>query len=427
MKQVLFEVDSSVPVLHVSIAFATGSISDPDGKEGTTRLLLRLLCRTAGGRSANECFELLDRMGATLGPEVSRSVAGLHGSVIARSRDEFLDFLRSALGEPQFTEEEVARLKREAIAELVEATDDDSSLARRFFARRFFQGHAYGRPGSGTQKSLERITLADLEAHYQTLRAQGPVIVSFAGDANPARLMPWAEELKSGLERPGAPPLPEPADPLGPGERVLLFVDKPQRTQTQILIGCLGTHPADPDHAALQLAHVIFGGTFTARLSQEIRAKRGWSYGAYSSLPIDRRRQVFSLWTFPKASDAAPCIRLELELTEQLIARGVRASELVAAKRYLRNSDVFHRDTANKRAGLVLDELTYGLPKDYHEELRQRLQKVTREEVAAAASERLSTKRSLITVVGTHAEVGSEVAQAAQADVVEVVPFDQTD
>ena len=63
--------------------------------------------------------------------------------------------------------------------------------------------------------------------------------------------------------------------------RHLVFVDKPDRTQTQMVIGGLGTHAHDADHVPLMVANTAFGGTFTSRLMQEVRAKRGWSYGAY--------------------------------------------------------------------------------------------------------------------------------------------------
>ena len=72
---------------------------------------------------------------------------------------------------------------------------------------------------------------------------------------------------------------------------------------------------------------VIFFNTLIG-IVQEVRAKRGWSYGAYSSLPIDRRRQAFSMWTFPKAEDAAPCITLQLQMLHDLRSKGITKKEL---------------------------------------------------------------------------------------------------
>ena len=81
--------------------------------------------------------------------------------------------------------------------------------------------------------------------------------------------------------------------------RRLLVVDKPERTQTQILVGTLGTSPHDDDHVPLVVGNAVFGGTFTSRLMKEIRSKRGWSYGASARAGIERQRQSWVLWTFP--------------------------------------------------------------------------------------------------------------------------------
>ena len=174
-----------------------------------------------------------------------------------------------------------------------------------------------------------------------------------------------------------------------------MIVDKPERTQTQILIGCLGSHTRDEDHVALLVANTIFGGTFTARMTQEVRSKRGWSYGAYSSMPIDRRRQSFSMWTFPKADDAGPCLKLELDMLHDLREKGVTKAELSWAKRYMVRSHCFAIDTAAKRVGLELDQTLYDLPEDYYSRYTERVQAVTLEQANLAASKAAIRRRSV--------------------------------
>ena len=184
-------------------------------------------------------------------------------------------------------------------------------------------------------------------------------------------------------------------------------------------------HPTDPDHLALHVANTVFGGTFTARLTQEVRAKRGWSYGAYSSLPIDRRRQAFSMWTFPKAEDAAPCIGLQLDMLHALRTKGITKKELSWAKKYLVRSHAFALDTASKRVGLLLDSALYGLPPGYYQDYIERIKAVSLEAANASVVERLSEDDLLITVVGTAGQIGDSVKAAIpQLASSEVVPYD---
>jgi zinc protease len=408
---VLVETSHDLPLVSISIAFTMGALEDPPGGEGSVRLLARLMRRSAGGRTAEQNDVLVEGMGAALGAEVSQSTITFQGSVIARSLDRFGEFLIDALARPALPEDELARLKRETLAELVETLDDDRSLARRWFRKTLFAGHPYGRSAGGTRAGVESASIETLRGLYQRLIVPENLVVAMAGDITPERAQRFTDELAQALA-PGARLVDRTPEPTMPPGRRLVIVDKPERTQTQIIIGGLGSHPADPDHFPLALANTAFGGTFTARLMQEVRVKRGWSYGAYSSLPFDRRRQAFSLWTFPKAADAAACIALELELLQSFRNDGLKKSELNWAKRYLVRSHAFAIDTAAKRVGLKLDTALYDLPPGYYESYIETLRGITLEQANEAVKLRLSDENLVITVVGTESVVGQAVRDA---------------
>ena len=358
---VLVETSRALPLVSFSVALKTGSVLDPEGMSGSTRMLTRWMRRTGGGREAQVIDTEIDALGGAFGADVSPSTLVFQGTVITRSLDGLMRITGDILARPGFAEAELERLRRETMAELTATLDDDRGLGRRWFRHRVFGAHPYARSVTGTASSIARITAEDLKALYRRIVRPENLIFAFSGDIDRARAEALAAQIRGQLQVGPAPDgsIGEPA--VIPGRR-LTFVDKPDRTQTQILIGGLGTHPDDADHLALHVANTVFGGTFTARLTQEVRAKRGWSYGAYSSLPIDRRRQTFSMWTFPKAEDAAPCIQLQLEMLHALRTKGITKKELAWAKKYLVRSHAFALDTASKRVGLLLDSALYGLP-----------------------------------------------------------------
>ena len=190
-------------------------------------------------------------------------------------------------------------------------------------------------------------------------------------------------------------------------------------------MGEIGSHPRDPDHIALHVATTIFGGTFTSRMMRAIRSERGWSYGAYARLPYDRQRDAFSMWTFPAAKEAAPCIALELELMTAWRERGITAKELAFAKRYLVRSHAFDVDTPQKRVHQKLDVDLFDLPADYHAKYMRHVDDVTLEEANEAVRRRVSADDLVVAVVGTHGEIGEGVASAIPGlTKVEVVAYD---
>jgi zinc protease len=422
--RVYVETSHALPLVSMAVSIRSGAASDPVGQEGLTRILVRMLRRGCRGFSAFEVEERIDALGAEFAADVSTSVITLHADVITRSLDQLVDLLARMIAEPSFDEVELGRLLREAQSEVVEVRDNDRALGTRHFRRLVFAGHPYGRRLSGTVASLQRITRADVVAHYARHFRRGNISIAFAGDISEARAHEIGQRLVAGLPEGEAEVDPLPPPPPLPGRR-LVFVDKPERTQTQILIGALGSHPRDSDHIALHVGTTIFGGTFTSRLMKAIRSERGWSYGASARLPYDRERDAFSMWTFPAAKDAAACIALELELLGTWLEQGISARELAFAKRYLMRSHAFDIDTPQKRVHQKLDIELFDLPPDYHTHYLDHVKAVTLEQANDAARRRISADNLVFSVVGTHAEIGEAVAAAVPGlSNVEVVAYD---
>jgi zinc protease len=421
---VLVESSRALPLVAMTIATRAGATADPVGKEGLLRLACRLVRRTGAGLTTEALDERIDSLGASLSVDVGHSTATFHAAVITRSLDAFADLLVDVLGKPSLAEAELSKLKRETVAELVDMRDQDRDLGQRWFRQRLFGGHTFARPVGGTTVSVEAVGASDVRATYQSTVCAKNLVFAFAGDVDEDRAAKIAQTVAGALSA-GKPQLDDVPEPTMQSGRRLVIVDKPERTQTQILIGCLGTHPRDDDHIALHVGNTIFGGTFTARLMNEVRSKRGWSYGAYSSLPYDRHRRGFSLWTFPKAADAAPCIALQLELLQKWWDDGVTAKELAWAQRYLVRSHAFAIDTPSKRVGQTLDEELYDLPPDYHDKYLDHVRAITLDQVNASIRKRITPNDLLLSVVGTASEIAQPIKDVIPGlESTEIIPFE---
>jgi zinc protease len=421
----LLEPAHAVPLVSFVISLRSGSAADPEGKSGLARIAMRMLRRGCEGMTSEQIDFRIDVLGAEMAVDTSPSTVAIHAQVIARNVDAFVDLLAKLLSTPTFPEDELARLRRETAAEIVEARDNDRAVAQKAMQRTLFEGHPYGRSPGGKTDTVERVTREDVVGFYRKLVVQGNVVIGMAGDVTATRAPELARRLVSSLPK-GAPTpdeVPEPS--MKPGRR-LVVVDKPERTQTQILVGTLGTSPHDEDHVPLVVSNAVFGGTFTSRLMREVRSKRGWSYGASARTMIDRRRQAWIMWTFPAAEDAAPCLKLTLELMNQWVGAGVTPREVAFIQRYLVRSHAFEVDTAPKRLHQALDVELISLPADYHTRWIERVRAVTPESAAAAVRSRIHPENVLAVVVGTAAQVLEPLKGAMpEASEVSVVPFDQ--
>src|SRR4029077_1911686 len=207
------------------------------------------------------------------------------------------------LERPALRASDVRKAQREMIADLTALCDDDRELCSRHFRSCAFGKHPYARPRSGSRESVARITPPDVVAHHSEHITAKNLVIGVWGAFSPRKLEALLDRSFGKLPKHKGPRMTLSEPTLEPGRRVLV-IDKPERTQTQILIGTLGTSPHDPDHVALLVANTAFGGLFSSRLTDEVRGKRGLSYGASSSYTLSRTRDLWGMHTFPAAKDA---------------------------------------------------------------------------------------------------------------------------
>ena len=215
-----------------------------------------------------------------------------------------------------------------------------------------------------------------------------------------------------------------PATRVRPGRHVVI-VDKPERTQTQLYIGTLGLRTRDRDLFPLLVSNTAFGGTFSGPLMQEVRAIRGWSYGAYSRLLHAKQRDAWYMSTAPAAEYSADCAALQIELLERWVQRGITSAQLKFAQRYLINSHCFDRDTPSKRLESRLDVELLDIPRAYVDKYDQLVAKVGRLEANEATRSRISTRHLTIVAVATAAQVASSFERLPGVKSLEIVPFDR--
>jgi zinc protease len=420
----LLETAQALPLVSLVVSLRCGSSADPEGKSGLARIAMRMLRRGCEGMTSEQIDFRIDVLGAEVAVDTAPSTVAIHAQVISRNLSPLVELLARLMATPTFPIDELERLKRETIAEIVEARDNDRVVAQKALQRTLFEGHAYGRNSGGTAESVASITRDDVLAFYRRFLVQANVVVGLSGDLDTDRAPVVARTLIERLPRGSAAPDDVTEPTFRPGRR-LLVVDKPERTQTQILVGTMGSSAHDADHVPLVVANAAFGGTFTSRLMREVRSKRGWSYGASARTAIDRRRQAWVMWTFPSAEDAAPCLKLTLDLMGTWVDKGVTPREVAFIQRYLVRSHAFEIDTAAKRLHQALDVELLSLPDDYYTGWIDRVRAVTSDVASTAVRTRIHPADLLVVVVGTASQVLAPLRDAVEGlSEASVVPFD---
>lgn len=397
---VLVEPHHDIPLAELLLVLPAGASHDPAGREGALAVGARSLRRGAGERRGHELDEAFDRLGAELSVSVDRLHTSVHLTALRRNLEPALALFSDVILRPRLEDAEVERVVREQRASIVDGFADDKGLAGRYLRRFLFAGHPYGMPGSGTLRSLGELDTATVRAAWKSACTRRGAVLGACGDVTLEELAPLVERYLGVLPDTPAPvaSLPE-AEPVK--GRHLVLVDKPERSQTQLLVGTLGSHATDKDHVPLAVGNTVFGGTFTSRLMREVRSKRGWSYGASSRLGNGRVRDAWWMGTFPAAQDAAACLALELGLLEKWVREGVSEREASFARSFLVQGHPFEVETAGRRLGRRVDVALGDVPEDYYDRWLERVEGSTQSKINKALKARIHPEDLVVAVVAT--------------------------
>ena len=431
--------DDTLPMIWFRMVLPYGAGVETDDKLGLANVTAELLLRGTKDRDRDTFERTLEGLGASIDAYVGHDSITISGSVLSENWAEVASLLSEAFEFPAFTQADFDQLVDEIKADIVDARNSDRSLARKFYAEGLYGEHVYSHPVLGTTTTLDALTLDDVRLFYGTWFTSQGAILALLGDFDAgaggdlAKLAGKLEGDLAGLDEDAEPP--EPA--LGPMGRTVWLVDKPDRTQTQIMLGHLFERPEGEVYAGAWLANEAFGGGgFGARLMHEVREVRGWSYGAYSFPRHHKQLSTYSMWIFPANADAVPALGLVLEMYEALAAEGITADELDYARGSIVNSSAFYKDTPAKKLSYEVRERMTGYDPAA---LVPLVSAATAEQVNDAASIAFTPGDLFIAVVGTADATitrgeGDEATETTLlqelqalfgAEAVTVVPFDR--
>lgn len=389
--------ERSIPIVAMEIDFQGGTSLDRPGKEGAVNLMTGLLEEGTDDMDAAAFQRATEELATRFSFDAGRDSVNVTLQSLSENIDASVELLRRALTAPAFNATAVERVRGQVISSLRSDATDPNVIARRTFYELAFPGHPYGRPPDGTLETVTALTADDLRAAHRDALTRGRAFIGVVGDISAAELAPLLDRLLGDLPAEGPPLPPRTEIAVGGGVTVVDF-DTPQSVA---MFGEAGLERKDPDFfAAYVMNHILGGGGFSSRLTEEVREKRGLTYGVASYLvPFDHA--ALYLGSVASANDRiAQAIDLIRKEWRRMAEGGVTEEELDAAKRNLTGSYPL-RFTSNaaiagQLVGMQIDDL--GI--DYMIHRNDRINAITREDIARVAKRLLMPENLRVVVVG---------------------------
>ena len=397
--------EPSLPLVALNFAFVGGATADPADKPGVGYMVSSLLDDGAGELDSKAFQQRLEENAVELRFSVTHDY--FYGSIrlLKERQDQSFDLLRLALNQPRFDADAVSRIRDQILAALRRESTDPGTIASRTWWHTAFPNHPYGRPTNGTLTSVPTITVDDLRTYLRQVMARDGLKVAAVGDIDPATLGQVLDRVFSALPASAMRAAVPDAPVSDGGRRIVTQLNVPQAV---VRLGGAGIMRKDPDFIPAYIVnHILGGGSFTSRLYQEVREKRGLAYGVYSYLLTLRHAAIFMANTQTQAASTREALELIEAQVHRMVTEGPTADELVKAKAYLKGSYALNFDTSTKIASILLQNQLDDLGIDYIEKRNGLMDAVTIEG-ARRAADRLGKGGLLVTVVGQPKDLSSK-------------------
>lgn len=402
---------SEIPLITAQLLVKNGGEVDPPQLAGVAKITASLLTEGTQTRTAPQIAEAIEALGGVIESDARWDASIATINVMSSRIEPAMEILADVVRRPVFKEEEIERQRQQGLDQLRVALRQPGALARFVASRVVFGDTPYGHPLTGTLESLARIKRDDIVKLHSTYYRPDNAILIIGGDIKPAAAFNLAERLFGDWQRP-ATPLPATSDAAAraatataeKNKRRVVVVDKPDAGQAAVVLVRPGLQRTDPDYFRALVANSIFGGGYSARLNQEIRIKRGLSYGASSALDVRRDVGPFIAATQTKNETGAEVASLMINELTRLSSEAIPETEIIPRKAVLTGGFGRSLETTGGLVNQIGALALYGVSLDEINNYINNVQAVTGSEVQKFAGARLGAGDASIVIVGDAAK-----------------------
>ena len=388
-----------LPVFRAEVLIKSGAEADPPQLSGLAHFTAGLLRRGTTTRNATQVAQEIESLGAKLECEARWDATAIKLDCLSKNAAPALTILADLVRHPAFAAAEIQSERRKTLDDLRLALEEPGTIARFTAARAALGRSAYGHPEQGTPASLSRVGRKDiLELHGSAYRPANTLLV-VAGNLTAAEAFALAEKAFGDWTSPGPAPTHESTPAPVPSPRVLL-IDMPTAGQAAVYLATPSIARGAEDYFAGKVANALLGGGYSSRLNQEIRLKRGLSYGAQSTLETRRSGGVFAAWAQTKNESAPEVVQLIQAEIQRLAMEPVPADYLRTRQAVLAGSFARDLETNEGYVKRVGELALYDLSLDTLEHYLDRIEEVSPANLQSFAEKHFAGRAFTIVVAG---------------------------
>lgn len=403
---------AGLPLVTAQLVVRRGGEMDPPRLAGLADLTANLLSMGAAGKTAPQIAAAAEALGGTLAASAGWDESAVGITVTTPKLPAALSLLADVVRQPEFSASELQRARTQAVDDLRLRLSQPTALASLAVTRGVFGEGAYGHSRNGTPDSIGRITRADVQRLHGELYRPDNAILILSGEITPAQAQQLAQASFGDWAKPATPLPPRPPGSTASQLPPILLIDQRGAGQAGVVAAHAAPARNDADYYIGTVANAVLGGSYSARLNEEIRIKRGLSYGASSRLQSLGDAGIWLAAAQTKNPSAPQVVELMLGQFKLLGSTRVAAGELAARKATLIGGYGRSLETTAGLADRVAELAIYGVKLDEIGKYIEQVQAVTPKQIEKYARKHLDGDAGHVVVVGDAAQFGAAIRKS---------------
>lgn len=413
--------DHRLPAVTFSLTMRAGAVFE--SKPAVAEMTAAMLTEGTTTRDSRQLSEQIEDMGAQLGAGAAIDTTTLSCAGLSSSTDQLIALMADVLQRPTFPAERLDRVRFDRRSQVAQRRTNPRMILADVAAKVYYGGTPYGRV-SPTAAQIAAVTREDLVAFHDAYYRPNGALLGVTGDVDTGSLRRKLEEAFGGW-KPAAHSAEPPPAAFHPAEAAHVYlVDRPASAQTVLAFGNLAVRESDPDYIPLVVANRILGGGSSGRLFQNIRERKGYTYGAYSTIAALRWPAVWESSASVRTPVTEPAAQEFFNEFARLEDETVPDEELERAKRSIIGGFALTLESPEGVLRRSLDIVENGLPADYWDTYPQRIQAVTAADVQRVALKYLGKGRVQVIAIGERSKIEDGLKQFGPVEVVNAAQLD---
>jgi predicted Zn-dependent peptidase len=390
-------------VRSVALGFwiGTGSSAEDEPEAGLSHLIEHMLFRGTARYESLQIDQIFDAMGAELNAGTGKETTSVYSRVLDVHLEDALDVMADMVWRPRFEPSELEQERQIVLEEIAMYEDDPQDRVFDVLGEAVFGRHPLGRAIIGRADVVAGTPANGLAAFHAARYVPENVVIAAAGSVDHDALVAMVQ--RSGVERAGVHAPAPPAPPDEDAARVRFL--RKDTEQYHVCLGGPGIARDDDRRFALRVLDNILGGTSSSRLFQEVREKRGLAYSVYSFEALFAHAGEFGLYLGTRPDNVGTALRVVADELERFREDPASADELARSKENVKGRIVLGLESTTARMNRLGSSVLAGLPLLSVDEVIERIDAVTLDDVRALAGELLTPERLSAAGIGNDADV----------------------